>query len=214
MNLSFPTKTALVIGLFALVFYVLYAKLGPSNQSVENKVHSMSEIPVNPKVVLETNHGNIVLQLDSEKAPITAANFVFYVRSDFFKDTIFHRVIPGFMIQGGGFTRASGNLEQKSTEAPIKNEASNKLKNEGYTVAMARTQNPDSATAQFFINLQANSFLNYDENSNPGYAVFGKVVEGQDVVDKIAKVDTANESMHENVPKEDVTITSAYLKED
>ena len=139
----------------------------------------------NKKVKLETSVGDIVIELNGEKAPITVKNFLGYVDSGFYSGTIFHRVIKGFMIQGGGFTE---DMIQKQTKSPIKNEASNSLKNDRGTIAMARTSIPDSATCQFFINTVDNSFLNYTNSSNPGYAVFGKVIEGMDVVDKIAKI--------------------------
>ena len=159
-------------------------------------------------VKLHTNHGIITIQLNAEKAPITVKNFLDYVNDGFYSGTIFHRVIDSFMIQGGGF---EPGMKQKAVKAPIQNEAANGLKNDNYTVAMARTGDPHSATAQFFINATDNSFLNYTA-SNPqgfGYCVFGKVVEGMDVVDKIRKVKTANRGGHENVPLEDVVITKA-----
>lgn len=158
------------------------------------------------KVLLKTNKGDITIELDFEKAPITAENFASYVRDGFFDGTIFHRVIPGFMIQGGGFTE---EMTQKPTKAPIKNEASNGLCNKRGTLAMARTANPDSATAQFFINLVDNGYLNYESPANPGYAVFGSVVEGLDVVDEIAKVETGKHGHHDDVPLEAVLIESA-----
>jgi cyclophilin family peptidyl-prolyl cis-trans isomerase len=161
-----------------------------------------------PQVSLKTNMGEIVLELDQEKAPKSVDNFLQYVKSDFYKGTIFHRVIDGFMVQGGGFTK---DMQQKPTQAPIKNEASNGLKNDNYTVAMARTGVRDSATSQFFINVKDNAFLNYSGESPQGwgYAVFGKVVEGQDVVDKIKKVPTGNKGMYQNVPNEPVVIEKA-----
>ena len=161
-------------------------------------------------VKLHTNHGIITLELDAEKAPKTVENFLQYVRDGFFDGTIFHRVIDGFMIQGGGF---EPGMTQKPTRAEIENEASNGLKNEAYTVAMARTPNPNSATAQFFINIANNSFLNFTAPTPQGYgyAVFGKVVEGMDVVDKIKKVKTGNRAGHQDVPVEDVIIESAEV---
>jgi len=156
---------------------------------------------------LTTNYGKIELQLDQAKAPVSVANFEQYVKSGFYKDKIFHRVIPNFMIQGGGFDK---NMNQAATKAPIKNEASNGLKNDKYTVAMARTNDPDSATAQFFINVKDNDFLNYSP-ANPGYAVFGKVTKGQDVVDKIAAVKTGSKGMFQDVPDSPVIISSATL---
>ncbi|MEL5848771.1 MAG: peptidylprolyl isomerase [Candidatus Igneacidithiobacillus chanchocoensis] len=160
------------------------------------------------QVVLRTNHGEIHIALDAEKAPKTVANFLQYVDEGFFDGTIFHRVIPGFMIQGGGFTE---KMQQKPTGNTIKNEADNGLKNERGTLAMARTNDPHSATAQFFINLTDNDFLNFRSASGSGwgYAVFGKVTAGMDVVDAIAKVPTGNHGMHQDVPKEAVVIEKA-----
>ncbi len=159
-------------------------------------------------VKLHTNHGVITLQLDAEKAPITVKNFLDYVNSGFYNGTIFHRVMDGFMIQGGGF---EPGMKQKPTNAPIKNEAANGLKNQTYTIAMARTSDPHSASAQFFINVKNNGFLDYPGQDGWGYAVFGKVVEGMDVVDAIAKVKTGNSGYHQNVPTEDVIITKAEV---
>ncbi len=158
-------------------------------------------------VKLHTNHGDITIELDAEKAPVTVKNFLDYASSGFYDGTIFHRVIDGFMIQGGGF---EPGLKQKKTNAPIKNEAANGLSNDNYTIAMARTPDPDSATAQFFINVNDNKGLNYPLNGG-GYAVFGKVVEGKDVVDAIRKVKTGNRSGYQNVPLEDVIITKAEV---
>jgi peptidyl-prolyl cis-trans isomerase B (cyclophilin B) len=160
------------------------------------------------KVKLTTSLGAITVELDKAKAPVSAENFVNYVQAGHYDGTIFHRVIDGFMIQGGGFTK---DMKQKPVKDPIKNEAANGLKNDMYTVAMARTGVRDSATSQFFINVKANEFLNYT-GENPqgwGYAVFGKVVEGTDVVDKIRKVATGNAGMHQNVPLEPVLIEKA-----
>ena len=163
-------------------------------------------------VKLHTNHGTITLELDATKAPNTVNNFLEYVKSGFYTNTIFHRVIDGFMIQGGGF---EPGMKQKSTNAPIKNEAANGLKNDIYTVAMARTNDPHSATAQFFINVKNNGFLNYSA-PNPqgyGYCVFGKVIEGMNVVDAIRKVKTGNRGGFQDVPLEDVIITKAEVVE-
>jgi peptidyl-prolyl cis-trans isomerase B (cyclophilin B) len=159
-------------------------------------------------VVLKTNHGDIKLELDAENAPATVANFLQYVRDGHYDNTVFHRVIDGFMVQGGGM---EPGMKQKPTRAPVANEATNGLKNRKYTVAMARTSEPHSATAQFFINVADNDFLDYKApNANGwGYCVFGKVVEGQDVVDRIRAVPTANSGFHQNVPKEDVVIKKA-----
>ena len=160
------------------------------------------------KVKLTTSMGPIVLELDEQKAPGTVENFLKYVDAGHYDGTIFHRVIDGFMIQGGGFTR---DMRQKPTQPPIKIESKNGLKNENYTVAMARTGDPNSATSQFFINVKNNDFLNFTGESAQGwgYAVFGKVVEGQDVVDKIKKVATGNAGMHQNVPTTAVVIEKA-----
>jgi peptidyl-prolyl cis-trans isomerase B (cyclophilin B) len=159
-------------------------------------------------VVLKTNHGDIKLELDAENAPATVANFLQYVRDGHYDNTVFHRVIDGFMIQGGGM---EPGMKQKPVRAPIANEAANGLKNRKYTVAMARTSEPHSATAQFFINVSDNDFLDYKSPSANGwgYCVFGKVVGGRDVVDKIRVVPTANSGFHQNVPKEDVVILKA-----
>lgn len=161
-------------------------------------------------VKLHTNFGVITLELDAEKAPISVANFLDYAKSGFYDGTIFHRVIDNFMIQGGGFEKG---MKQKTTKAPIKNEASNKVTNDLYTVAMARTSDPHSATAQFFINIKDNTFLNFTSETPQGwgYAVFGKVVEGKDIVDKIRAVPTGNKGMHQNVPLEDVVIEKAEV---
>ncbi|OGV26249.1 MAG: peptidylprolyl isomerase [Legionellales bacterium RIFCSPHIGHO2_12_FULL_37_14] len=156
-------------------------------------------------ILIKTSKGNIKLKLDTKNTPITANNFLSYVRSDFYKDTIFHRVINGFMIQGGGLTEA---LETKKTNPPIKNEAKKAQKNKKGTIAMARTMDKDSATAQFFINLVDNAFLNYSNDSaqGAGYCVFGEVVEGMDVVDSIAKVKTGQKKDHADVPLEAIMI--------
>jgi peptidyl-prolyl cis-trans isomerase B (cyclophilin B) len=159
-------------------------------------------------VILHTNQGDITLELDQENAPATVANFLQYVRDGHYDNTLFHRVIPGFMIQGGGF---APGMQQKPTRAPVANEAGNGVKNARLTVAMARTSEPHSATAQFFINLADNAFLDYKGPSPQGYGycVFGKVVGGADVVDKIAGVATGRSGGHENVPEQDVLITRA-----
>lgn len=159
-------------------------------------------------VTLHTNHGDITLTLNAEKAPETVANFLQYCRDGHYDNTIFHRVIDGFMIQGGGFT---ADMVQKPTKAPIPLEASNGLKNDTYTIAMARTGNPNSATSQFFINVKDNAMLNAPNPDGHGYAVFGKVVEGTAVVDKIKAVATGNKGPHQNVPNTPVTITSATV---
>jgi cyclophilin family peptidyl-prolyl cis-trans isomerase len=160
------------------------------------------------KVKLTTSMGPIVIELNKDKAPVSAENFVKYVEAGHYNGTIFHRVIPNFMVQGGGFNK---DMQQKPTQAPIKNEGANGLKNDNYTVAMARTGVRDSATSQFFINVKDNEFLNYS-GENPqgwGYAVFGKVVEGKEVVDKIKGVATSRSGPHENVPTAPVVIEKA-----
>jgi peptidyl-prolyl cis-trans isomerase B (cyclophilin B) len=159
---------------------------------------------------LHTNYGDIMLELDHEKAPVTAQNFIDYVNSGHYDNTIFHRVIDEFMIQGGGF---EPGMIQKKTRAPIANEAGNGLKNDKYTIAMARTSDPHSATGQFFINVKDNDFLNYKSPTAQGYGycVFGKVVEGMDVVDEIKKVKTGTRSGHQDVPVEDVILEKAEV---
>jgi len=163
-------------------------------------------------VKLHTNFGPITLELDAKAAPDSVANFLQYAKDGHYDGTIFHRVIDGFMIQGGGFT---ANMEQKPTRAPVQNEAHNGLKNSAYTVAMARTPNPHSATSQFFINVADNAFLDYREPSAQGYGycVFGKVTEGKDVVDRIRKVRTGMRAGHQDVPAEDVIIERAEIIE-
>ena len=165
------------------------------------------------KVLLKTNNGNITLTLDSAKAPKTVANFLEYVKKGHYDSTIFHRVIDNFMIQGGGMT---AGLKEKSSGAQIENEADNGLKNERGTVAMARTSDPHSATAQFFINVGDNDFLNHSAKNAQGwgYAVFGKVTDGIDVVDAIRKVKTGNSGFHQDVPTEDVVIEKASVLEE
>ncbi len=165
----------------------------------------------NPKVELHiADYGVITLELDAEKAPKSVDNFIKYVEHGHYDNTIFHRVIPGFMVQGGGM---EPGMKQRKTAKPVDNEANNGLKNETYTVAMARTSQPHSATAQFFINVADNGFLNHKDESPQGwgYAVFGKVVGGTDVVDKIKDVETGRRGMHDDVPVDDVLITKAVI---
>ncbi len=169
---------------------------------------SLSAWAGNPIVEMKTNQGTIVIELDQAKAPKTVANFLQYTKDGFYDGTIFHRVIDGFMIQGGGF---EPGMKQKPTRAPIENEARNGLRNVTGSIAMARTQDPHSASAQFFINLKDNAFLDYPSRDGWGYAVFGKVVEGMDVVNKIAKVPTGNAGFHQNVPTTPVVIESVRL---
>lgn len=161
-------------------------------------------------VKLHTNFGTIVIELDAAKAPETVKNFLAYIEAGHYDNTIFHRVIDGFMIQGGGF---EPGMQQKPTDAPIQNEAANGLKNDRYTIAMARTGDPHSATAQFFINVKDNAFLNHSAPSGQGwgYCVFGKVVEGMDVIDKIKGVKTGTKGFHQDVPVEDVVIQKAEV---
>lgn len=165
-----------------------------------------------PRVSLQTNLGTIVIELDAEKAPKTVENFVTYVRDGHYDGTVFHRIINNFMVQGGGF---DASMKQKQTRSPIENEANNGLKNNRYTIAMARTADPHSATAQFFINVADNDFLNFTSPTPNGwgYTVFGKVVEGTDVVDQMKGVKTGNKGFHQDVPVDDVIIEKATLVE-
>jgi peptidyl-prolyl cis-trans isomerase B (cyclophilin B) len=165
----------------------------------------------NPKVELHIKgYGVVTLELDQDKAPKSAENFLAYVKKGHYDNTVFHRVIPGFMVQGGGF---EPGMKQKPSDAPIANEANNGLKNDNYTVAMARTGDPHSATAQFFINVADNAFLNHTAPSAQGwgYAVFGKVVGGKDVVDKIKAVKTGRKGFHDDVPNDDVVLEKAVV---
>jgi cyclophilin family peptidyl-prolyl cis-trans isomerase len=191
-----------------LALTIAVASLGGVMPATAQGAAAKGEKPV---VTLTTSLGAIELELDAEKAPITVKNFLEYVDAGFFDGTVFHRVIPGFMIQGGGFGM---NFVQKPTRAQIKNEASNGLVNARGTVAMARTNVVDSATAQFFINLKANDFLNHSapDPGGFGYAVFGRVISGMDVVDKIAAVPTTSKGGHQDVPKTNVVIESAKRK--
>ncbi len=162
------------------------------------------------KVKLQTSMGDIVVELDTDKAPATAENFLQYVRDGFYDNTVFHRVIDGFMVQGGGF---EPGMKQKAVRAPIQNEAGNGLKNDAYTIAMARTSDPHSATAQFFFNVANNNFLNYRSANADGfgYCVFGKIVEGSEVVDKIKTVPTGTRGFHQDVPADEVLIEKATV---
>ncbi len=190
-----------------LLAVLVFAGLTGSTQAQENK--PVSDTPT-VTVVMETSKGTIEIELDRAKAPGTVANFVNYVKKGQYDGVIFHRVIPDFMIQGGGFTV---EMEQKPTDAPIENEAKNGLKNVRGSIAMARTSNPHSASAQFFINLKDNGFLDYPGQDGWGYCVFGKVTSGLDVIDKIAQVSTGSKNGHQNVPTEPVLIKSAKIKE-
>ena len=171
---------------------------------------ALSALAANPMVELKTSQGDITVELYADKAPKSAENFVQYVKDGHYNGTVFHRVIDGFMIQGGGF---DADMKQKATRAPIENEAKNGLKNEPGTLAMARTADPHSASSQFFINLAPNTFLDYPSRDGWGYAVFGKVVKGMEVVEKIGKLPTANRGFHQNVPVEPVVIENARLLE-
>lgn len=175
------------------------------------KENKMSDSP--SKVKLSTSLGDIIIQLDAEKAPISVKNFLTYVEEGFYNGTIFHRIIPGFMAQGGGF---DGDFKQKSTHNPIKNEADNGLSNDRGTLAMARTPDPDSASSQFFINYKDNAFLNYVSPTPQGwgYAVFGKVVEGMDIVDSMADAPTGTRGGHQDVPLENISILKAEIISD
>jgi peptidyl-prolyl cis-trans isomerase B (cyclophilin B) len=171
----------------------------------------MAQSPASPKQVrLETSAGTVLIELDTERAPLSAANFLQYVKAGHYDGTVFHRVIRGFMVQGGGF---DSSMKQKPTQAAIRNEANNGLKNQRYTLAMARTSDPHSATAQFFINTVDNGFLDFKAENVQGwgYAVFGRVVEGTDVVDRIEGVKTGRKGMHDDVPLDDVVIERAVL---
>jgi peptidyl-prolyl cis-trans isomerase A (cyclophilin A)/peptidyl-prolyl cis-trans isomerase B (cyclophilin B) len=191
------------------------AQAAPAKKSAHPKAHKPAAaapaVPaVNPRVALQTNKGRIVLEVYADKAPKTAKNFLDYVKSGFYNNTIFHRVIPGFMIQGGGFTTAE---TEKPTKPPIKNEADNMVQNQRGTVAMARTAEPDSASAQFFINLVNNGSLNHTANTPGGwgYTVFANVVEGMDVVDAIAQVKAGPGRISEAVPQEQIVIQKATI---
>ena len=196
-------------GLIALVCFAVaaYGEVSPTNAVATSVTATPKEQKKMQQIIIETSKGKIVAELDEEKAPATVANFLSYVDDKFYDGTIFHRVIDGFMIQGGGFTP---EMRQKATKAPVKNEADNGLANARGTLAMARTMVVDSATCQFFINLVDNGFLNFRAKTPQGYGycVFGKVTEGMEVVDAIAKVATGNKGMHQNVPVEPVTILS------
>lgn len=177
------------------------------SQNEDNQSMTHSESTKNPIVLMKTSMGDVKIELYADKAPKTVANFLQYVKNDFYSQTIFHRVIKGFMIQGGGFSK---DMSQKPTLAPVVNEAENGLKNTRGTLAMARTSDVNSATAQFFINTVDNSFLNFRDKSPSGYGycVFGKVIEGMDVMDRIEKSKTATKGMHQDVPVEAVEILS------
>ena len=197
---------------FALAFAPALVCAAPPPAPSNSTSEGTKALSTNPRVKLHTNQGDMVITLDAAKAPKTVENFLTYVKEGFYNGTVFHRVIDGFMIQGGGF---EPGMKQKQTHAPIENEANNGLKNDKYTLAMARTSDPHSATAQFFINVSNNDFLNFTAPTPNGwgYAVFGTVTEGTDVVDKIKGVKTGNKGFHQNVPNEDVIIEKAEVLE-
>ncbi|MGI9279712.1 MAG: peptidylprolyl isomerase [Endozoicomonas sp.] len=184
------------------VSFLLFASqvMAEQKAAVQTKLASESVLPVD--VVMKTSKGDMTIRLNSEKAPVTVKNFLSYVDKGFYKDVVFHRVMPGFMIQGGGMT---ADMSEKPTSNPIKNESANGVRNRRGTIAMARTPDPDSATAQFFINLVNNEFLN-NRPGRPGYAVFGEVIKGEEVMDEIASVKTGRRGPHANVPIKSVTI--------
>ncbi len=196
------TLLPLAVVLAAILSLVLFPTF-KGNQSMNE------ETAANPLVLLETTMGDITIELDTKNAPISSANFLAYVDEGYFVDTIFHRVIPDFMVQGGGVT--ADMKDKPNKRAPIQNEANNGLKNDRGTLAMARTGDPHSATSQFFINHADNAFLNFSSETTQGwgYAVFGKVTDGMDVVDTIAKISTGNNGGHQDVPTETITITGA-----
>lgn len=191
-----------------VVFFIASSLLSAAAFAQTNQ--QRETMSVKPQVTLETNMGTVVLELDAEKAPETVENFLGYVKDGFYDGTVFHRVIDGFMVQGGGF---EPGLKQKPTKESITNEANNGLKNDRYTIAMARTSDPHSATAQFFINVADNDFLNFSAPTPNGwgYAVFGQVIAGTEVIDAIKGVKTGNQGMHQDVPVEDVLIEKATI---
>ncbi len=199
----------LVFCLALLLLFFAWTTSREVRQKPEERIDSKGGTKM---VKLETSKGDILIALDAEKAPETTANFIQYVREGHYDGTIFHRVIDGFMIQGGGYDR---DMNQKETRPPIRNEAQNGLKNDAYTIAMARTSDPHSATAQFFINVKDNDFLNFTSPTPQGwgYAVFGKVTEGRDVVDAIKSVRTGTRGFHRDVPVEPVVILKASIVE-
>ena len=208
LNWLHVVRSLVLVGMLPLVSLSAQAA-PPSTSTPKQGVTSMS---TNPRVKMTTSLGDIVITLDAVKAPKTVANFLAYVNDGFYNGTVFHRVIDGFMVQGGGF---EPGLKQKPTKANVENEANNGLKNNKYTLAMARTSDPHSATAQFFINVANNDFLNHTAPTAQGwgYAVFGEVTEGKDIVDKMRAVATANSGFHQNVPTTDLLITKAVVLE-
>jgi len=218
MNGHFLRRRAIIsavsLGLCTAVSVVatVQARQTLSSSSSLTQTQRITSMNQSSRVKIETSMGDMIIALDAEKAPKTVENFLTYVREGFYDNTVFHRVIDGFMIQGGGF---EPGLNQKPTHAPVENEADNGLKNDRYTLAMARTSDPHSATAQFFINVADNDFLNFKAPTANGwgYAVFGAVLEGTDTVDKIRSVKTGNRGFHQNVPSEDVLIIKAQIVE-
>ena len=210
--MQFQIFTTRQLAIFVMLLAMAFGLNNSVAQTLSQTNQDQSSMSTSPRVKLSTSAGDIVIELDATNAPKTSENFLTYVRDGFYDNTIFHRVIDGFMIQGGGF---EPGMKQKPTNNPIENEANNGLKNDKYTLAMARTNDPHSATAQFFINVANNDFLNHTAPTAQGwgYAVFAKVVEGQDVVDQIKGVKTGNAGFHQNVPVEDVVITKATIIE-
>jgi len=203
------SKRKTLWSLTALLFSAITTIAHAQDTAPQTETKESTEVAA-PKVKLNTSFGDIMVQLDPVKAPKTVKNFLSYVEEKFYDGTIFHRVMDGFMIQGGGFTP---NMRQKPTKPPVTSESNNGLKNDVYTIAMARSNDPNSATAQFFINVSNNDSLNAPSPDGYGYTVFGKVIQGQDVVDKIKAVPTGNKGVHQNVPKEPISIISATLIE-
>ncbi len=206
-----PSLKRRALGLACAALLALPAVL-PAQAFASSTTSQGTTMSANPKVKLQTNHGDMLVELNAEKAPKTVENFITYVKDGFFDGTVFHRVINNFMIQGGGF---EPGMKQKDTRDPVENEANNGLRNNRYTLAMARTSDPHSATAQFFINVADNDFLNHTAPTSNGwgYAVFGEVIEGTDVVDKIKLVKTGSKGFHQDVPVEDVIIEKATIVE-
>ncbi|MHC4069627.1 MAG: peptidylprolyl isomerase [Planctomycetota bacterium] len=202
-----------VLAVFALTGVSFIAGCSEEEVTQDKQINEETEKmeAKSTRVKMETSMGDIVIELNDEAAPVTVKNFLDYVEKGFYDGTIFHRVIANFMIQGGGF---GADMQRKATDEPIINEASNGLKNDRGTIAMARTSHPDSASSQFFINHRANPNLNYTGENNPGYAVFGKVVEGIEVVDKIAAVETTTKGPYRDVPAEPVLIKSVKIVQD
>ena len=201
----------LIISLFIFSLTACNAESKETSQSKEPQATG-AKMSENPKIKIETSMGEIILELDAKNAPLSTENFISYVKDGFYDGTIFHRVIPGFMVQGGGM---NPDMSEKKTKATIKNEANNGLKNDRGTLAMARTTEPHSASSQFFVNVKDNEFLNFksEDMQGWGYAVFGKVIEGMDVVDKIVAVDAGDKGFHQNVPTTPVLMNKVTIIE-